>query len=988
MEGVCGGGGVGVGVGVGGAEQQQQLRLFEKGSFVEVGCDEEGFKGALYVATIIDTPSRSASKKKNPNHDKFYVEYQSLLEDDGSTLLREHVQAHLVRPLPPLLDSPSFELYDVVDAFYRDGWWTGDVTRVLDNSRFVVTFQNPPDEIVFGLSKLRFHQEWVNGKWVRLEKERSRGLMFRAGRRVEILLGKEYYHDVWFPATVLRDLGNNTFLVEYQNIANGNEAGLLKATVDLQHIRPRPPHLKDRNFTLLEKVDAFYKFGWWSGVITKELADRRYIVYFKPINKEMELNQSELRPHMEWIDGKWVAASQDISIPHDYEEHVNNTQLAVQLASPGTREDNPQETTPSSLISRERQTEQSTPCSGMPFPSDIVSPSNSVEQENPKCEASLSRPSRKLREGKVQEKRFLSSGQSDTTPIQTQGKEKLPGFCSTTITGADTSCLEQSMDGCLPYSKTQSHSQGKNDMMNKQHEVSNSDHHVTRAVRRRGRPSKSQVKSPEPSVEGKKGGAAVEAAEDPGGKESVERQVSIPVIIALACNQTRSPPAKKTNLFPCEESLKSIREEKAQLNDPSRDKVKETILLKVGENGPKRKRGRPRKFLGGDLDPSDKKQNVDVVAADEMVAKDEIGHPTVTGARSKRLSNVPAKHKDMLSSMVKKAPAKKVKLTNEKVMQASSNEQVEKPPSKRGSRQSIQHQHQIHGVKMTHKNPQDASGLKRDEVLKASNTMKEIGRITDEVPSNVSDDQPLSMWLEGMHLPTTFDASGVSLHGMVPQCTKTSEKQMDLVMQAAVGDSKEGVVFDPNEGLPFVKTFPLWETIESMEIFKAMPQKPHFHPLDSCKESSREGLAIGCMVTFSSVVKKTSELQFNDPRSQIEDNLETLVDLEGHGFDVKMVRDRLTRLLLMKDRQELHQDHSKELESRIMECHQEKTKIDEEIDEIDKLIRELDGKRAFAMSKKQTKDSEIASLQLSATAIDKSMKRIRLDFEKLAAAPW
>lgn len=147
---------------------------FAKGCQVEVSSDEEGFKGAWYVATIIDPhpkSSGSSSKKKQPK--KVFVEYHSLLDDDdGSKPLREFVNLKFIRPSPPPeTEKVSFELNDVVDAFYRDGWWTGVITRVLDDSKFVVFFQNPPDLIEFGVSELRVHREWISGKWIRPEKQ-------------------------------------------------------------------------------------------------------------------------------------------------------------------------------------------------------------------------------------------------------------------------------------------------------------------------------------------------------------------------------------------------------------------------------------------------------------------------------------------------------------------------------------------------------------------------------------------------------------------------------------------------------------------------------------------------------------------------------------------------------------------------------------------------------------------------------------------------
>lgn len=152
---------------------QQEATKLRNGSIVEVTSDEEGFKDAWFVATLLKPPSttplKSSSKRKNPNYDKAYVEYQNLISDeDPSVRLREYVNAAFVRPLPPQeTRSKPFELGDIVDAYYSDGWWTGVISRLLRGSRCIVAFQNPPHEIEFGLSDLRFHLEWVNGNWLR-----------------------------------------------------------------------------------------------------------------------------------------------------------------------------------------------------------------------------------------------------------------------------------------------------------------------------------------------------------------------------------------------------------------------------------------------------------------------------------------------------------------------------------------------------------------------------------------------------------------------------------------------------------------------------------------------------------------------------------------------------------------------------------------------------------------------------------------------------
>jgi len=66
------------------------------------------------------------------------------------------------------------------------------------------------------------------------------------------------------------------------------------------------------------------------------------------------------------------------------------------------------------------------------------------------------------------------------------------------------------------------------------------------------------------------------------------------------------------------------------------------------------------------------------------------------------------------------------------------------------------------------------------------------------------------------------------------------------------------------------------------------------------KEDRREGLAIAHLVTFANVVHRTSELKLDDPNDMIENSLETLVELETHGFDVGAVRARLNELLSRK----------------------------------------------------------------------------------------
>ncbi|CAK9145245.1 unnamed protein product [Ilex paraguariensis] len=527
----------------------QVLQIFTKGSQVEVTSNEEGFRGAWYVATILDPPSRSNSKKKNQNFTKVYLEYHSLLADeDGSKPLREHVNVSFIRPLPPpeTAATRSFELNDVVDAFYRDGWWTGVITMVFRNSRFLVTFQNPPDEIEFGASDLRVHQEWVNGKWFRPQKQRTTGLMFSPGKKVEVSLNREDYRDVWFPAIVLEDFGNGSFLVEYQSSGMVNRAAFLKITVDYLHIRPSPPLLKDKNFVLLEKVDAFFDFGWWNGVITRELADSRYVVFFKHTNKANVLSESELRPHMEWKAGKWFSASQEVLVPPDFEEHIvhgckkaSDTKMASPLGSSGVTNGNSEKKTPSSINSKENQTEQSTSNNKKHL---IIKTSlkKTTDQTPSHCDV----------------------------PMLSAHKGMKSGFASPIFRNAGTNVSSQPESGDQPPSKSDSRSLGKR-VGSAGPKVGEPDNHTTGPAKKKRRPAESPVNSSPHSSEGKEGYGVGNAARDIVEKGCATEAMELPVIIGLECNGMRTARTKKSPQFISEESVKLTTDQKQQLDDPA-----------------------------------------------------------------------------------------------------------------------------------------------------------------------------------------------------------------------------------------------------------------------------------------------------------------------------------------------------------------------------------------------------------------------------------
>ncbi|KAJ6319992.1 hypothetical protein OIU78_015395 [Salix suchowensis] len=166
--------------------------FFNKGEEVEVSSEEEGFRGAWYLATILEFPTvpQSTIKSASKNKRKAIVQYKTLVTEYGTAPLVEQVDPQLIRPLPPQDSQKNggfFQENEAIDARLRDGWWSGVVKKVLDRgARYIVYFDNPPDVLYFDAKDLRIHLDWVDGNWVRPGmKQQATGSVFSSGTEVE-----------------------------------------------------------------------------------------------------------------------------------------------------------------------------------------------------------------------------------------------------------------------------------------------------------------------------------------------------------------------------------------------------------------------------------------------------------------------------------------------------------------------------------------------------------------------------------------------------------------------------------------------------------------------------------------------------------------------------------------------------------------------------------------------------------------------------------
>ncbi|XP_038999207.1 protein AGENET DOMAIN (AGD)-CONTAINING P1-like isoform X2 [Hibiscus syriacus] len=147
------------------------------------------------------------------------------------------------------------------------------------------------------------------------------------GSQIEISSNDPGFLGSWYTGVLIKRAPskkpNNKFVVEYTHLFE-DEAGTkpLRETADAVDLRPPAPREKVRKFKFSEEVDAFHNDGWWEGVITKELENGRFHVYFKRSKEQLEFGEDQLRLHREWIKGAWTP-------PLEEDKHVKESDEVV-----------------------------------------------------------------------------------------------------------------------------------------------------------------------------------------------------------------------------------------------------------------------------------------------------------------------------------------------------------------------------------------------------------------------------------------------------------------------------------------------------------------------------------------------------------------------------------------------------------------------------------------------------------------------------------
>ncbi|XP_010495955.1 PREDICTED: DUF724 domain-containing protein 3-like [Camelina sativa] len=79
----------------------------------------------------------------------------------------------------------------------------------------------------------------------------------------------------------------------------------LKEVIDFLHIRPPPPRDEYEDFSVGDKINAFYNDGWWIGFVIEGMKGGTVGIHFRQTGEKMRFGRQGLRLHKDWVNGTW-----------------------------------------------------------------------------------------------------------------------------------------------------------------------------------------------------------------------------------------------------------------------------------------------------------------------------------------------------------------------------------------------------------------------------------------------------------------------------------------------------------------------------------------------------------------------------------------------------------------------------------------------------------------------------------------------------------
>ncbi|KAJ6846131.1 DUF724 domain-containing protein 3-like isoform X2 [Iris pallida] len=929
------------------------------GSEVEVRSNEDGFHGSWFEATITKDLAKSRS---------YAVAYTTLLSSssDGEeppAPLEEAVRRSMVRPRPPRPGpNKAYGLHHLVEAFHNDGWWAGVVSGLPGGGRdlYTVCFPSSREEFKFRTSELREQMQWLRGSWISLQDQQQGGPdgMFGVGAPVEVSRDNQNYGAAWFVGTVLKVIGKKNFLVVYENLRvdgeDGDSGTLLKEIVDLQYIRP-PPTSKSKKFNVLDEVEAYCGDGWYAATVLKILPGPRYVVNSK--GEEVELDQSSIRCRSSWTGGVWLHFSKGKQLE-------SQTSRGIKSAGCGRKPNIGKRHPVFELTS-------SNDCSEVAKESNFVM-SKRKETGGPDSEIrteSLHAP-KKPKNGKLfgqpchlaDEMLRECNFQAEATSVKSSYSENplivaIPALADTQDLQGTPERIPKSHGECTPVGN----------------ETADSLVSMDSSFNSNSRVSKCQLNMCSSLV--------------PFGLEASD---FTPISSWGCCKGLRS---SKDNTRMRRKKLAIWRKKPIDVVDARHHEEEETTVRNRDKNQETRIVNMRASIERDGSETRQEEERNEIVSGEGMGDGVGIADRALSGNISPNFV-LPRVHV---------------------VVECSSADVT--PPC-------CQHD--------------EGTQSENSMIVISEKTFKaDLSKHWTNKKQNFLEDSYLTPKMEPIRLAKLLYPTSQLSHHSVRRFFSNEVNEMQTCAfeldraeredQALVSSSQESILLNSSEFVPcllsdrtisgdnedtmiganpsepaqdkveppFTKKSMLWKQIESDSAFRIMPQQPHFRPLEHNVMELREGMAIGLMVAYADLVSEIRGRGVVNSPKIYEDKLKALDYLESNGFSVQFLRDRLRKLLEMKDKLIQAERQRVELEGQLVERVAERERdmilssaLDKVILDWEENLSLLRMKRASIISNMDSNDFEILNLQRAVQANKEAIVAATEQYNDALAASW
>ncbi|CAL4949317.1 unnamed protein product [Urochloa decumbens] len=936
---------------------------YAAGEEVEVLLNEDGFRGARFAATVA---------ARRPGSGDYEVVFSTLVSRRGGPLLRQDVAAADVRPVPPPPPpGRGIEMFDLVEAYHKDGWWPGVVSGFLR-------------------------------KWRGQARYALRGIpLYAEGSSVEVLCEKKK-GTAWMPATIIKMVGGVNYVVRYGN---------RKDSIEVLHscfIRPQPIFDKTKFEYELEpsKEVEVYHDGIWSRGVIKDVCihePRRYKVRVKHHGSTDDdyflVSSTSLRPYSKGDNQEWRPCS---TKKHAAERNDSVAEYSSEFStSDGGSDRCSSDYSPST--SAESSDQYSSDYSLEAFTSDrdigpySYVPNKRVRKENVVKEELPLMHSLNLRQ------HTAKSSPKDVMDMETIPEKEATGVKQLE---SERKCLGsrvakengQILTASVPQKLIDTHCNGKGR------------HFLPKALASK-RKELHSVSPVDDIVEaGSKSNDfdVIVISDDSGYGNFVE----------ISDTSSSNPNRKKRRMNLLDKELhsnRSVHQYQASLSasnllpDPPHNdcgplKISETkepdfsdnlhletVMMSLGDSA------------AGD-EPHEMCQKVAEVK-NWMSAAYKGADISLINSRNSNQKTVnhscggafPIRELEPCLSVQQDVNAVLlcIEAPNDNKMEIQiertgiyPKEDAALPVGALELIQKMEIQIERTGIY-----PKEDAALPVGALEPPLTGQQDVKAdlLCIQAPNEMEiKNERVGMSLdaaEGFHLQTCMSLS-ISGKSPGPSSSVHPGMMVDLstFMPLPVPSSS-------NLAPAFSTSSVLLMPVHKKEIFERLPQNPHFREVWNCAPEFREGKALGLMISFANMTESIKNMRVQDEAQLYQEKMCSLLDLEENGFEVGPLKLRLNNLLRTRNRHVSLKNKKASLEKEILETEAANCGLEQQLKFLDMLIMGVEEQKyqemkASVAMKKVANHSSISKLQVDLRQVEESLAAVEGDFCSIAAAPW